>query len=101
MEPNSQREQSLFEAALDFDDPEQRRVLLDQACGDNKVLRKRIEQLLALSKSADTFFSECASVLEGAAAQRDPAQVIAAANPALARVSVCFRRKMRRATMSK
>lgn len=100
MEPNSQREQSLFEAALDFDDPEQRRVLLDQACGDNKVLRKRIEQLLALSKSADTLFSECASVLE-AAAQRDPAQVIAAANPALARVSVCFLRKMRRATMSK
>ena len=83
MDPGSQREQSLFEAALDFADPAQRRAFLDQACGEDKALRQRIEQLLALSNSADAFFTECAPALEQAAADVDPAQIPAAAQSAL------------------
>jgi serine/threonine protein kinase len=83
MDLGSQREQSLFEAALDFADPAQRHAFLDQACGEDKVLRQRIEQLLALSNSADAFFTECAPALEQAAADVDPAQIPAAAQSAL------------------
>ena len=83
MDPGSQREQSLFEAALDFADPAQRRAFLDRECGEDHALRERIEKLLALSQSADDFFTKCGPALEEAAANADPAQIPSAAQSAL------------------
>jgi len=83
MDLNSQREQSLFEAALDFADAAARRAFLDQACGTDKALRERIEQLLGLSKSADAFFTGCAPALEEAAADANPVQIPSAARSVL------------------
>lgn len=75
MEHNSQREQSLFEAALEIADPADRRAFLDQACGNDHALRKRMEQLLGLLPNAETFFSGCAPVLELAAKEAGPSQI--------------------------
>jgi hypothetical protein len=83
MNSNSQREQSLFEAALDYADLAERRAFLDGACGTDKALRERIEQLLGLSKSADAFFTGCAPALEEAAASANPVEIPSAARSAL------------------
>ena len=83
MDSNSKREQSLFEAALDYADLAERRAFVDQACGTDKALRERIEQLLALSKSADAFFKACAPALEEAAASANPVEIPSAAQSVL------------------
>jgi serine/threonine protein kinase/tetratricopeptide (TPR) repeat protein len=74
MDPDSQRDQSIFEAALDFTDPAERRAFLEQKCGEDGALRERIEKLLALSQKADPFFSECADALGAAAAESHASQ---------------------------
>src|SRR5579883_257237 len=83
MDPNSQREQSLFEAALDYTDLAERRAFLDGACGTDKALRERIEKLLDLSKSADAFFTGCSPALEEAAASANPVEIPSAARSVL------------------
>ena len=83
MEHNSQREQSLFEAALEITDPAERRVFLDQACGDDHALRIRVERLLGLLRNAETFFTGCAPALEVAASEVGPSQIPLAAKSAL------------------
>lgn len=69
MDPDSQRDQAIFEAALDFTDPAERRAFIAQTCGEDSALRERIEQLLAFSQKADPFFSDCANALGAAAAE--------------------------------
>jgi serine/threonine protein kinase len=52
------RQEALFEAARNLSDPAARRVFLDQACGDDSVLRARVEALLEAETGADKFFIE-------------------------------------------
>ena len=83
MEHNSQREQSLFEAALEITNLAERQAFLDQACGDDHALRNRIERLLGLLQNAETFFTGCAPALEVAASEAGPSQIPSAAKSAL------------------
>jgi WD40 repeat protein/serine/threonine protein kinase len=50
-------EQAIFLAALDKDDPAERTVYLDQACGSDTALRKRIEALLRSHQGAASFLA--------------------------------------------
>ncbi len=55
--PNpNQMEEELFEAALSLSSLSARRVFLDQACGEDKALRARLEKLLAVQPEAEQFF---------------------------------------------
>jgi len=58
-----EREESLFEAARGLTDPAQRRAFLEEACGKDAALRKKIEELLAAGEQADEFFARCAPAL--------------------------------------
>ncbi|MEM9419584.1 MAG: WD40 repeat domain-containing serine/threonine protein kinase [Planctomycetota bacterium] len=53
--PSCPREKELFLEALDIESPASRRVYLDQVCGDDKVLRDRLEGLLGASEPTDGF----------------------------------------------
>ena len=70
------REKALLCEALEIADPEQRRLVLAQACGADNALREQVEALLALS--ADDFFRDCGRALEQAVADVDPAQQLLA-----------------------
>jgi eukaryotic-like serine/threonine-protein kinase len=83
MDSNSQREQSLFEAALDLPDEAARRAFLDQACKGDAALRERIERLISLSKNADIFFTGCDPALKAAAADADAGQIPSASQSVL------------------
>jgi eukaryotic-like serine/threonine-protein kinase len=48
-------EQALFDAALEYDDPAQQAVFLDQACGDDAELRARVELLLGVNRRLGDF----------------------------------------------
>ncbi len=54
MDPSHQREAAIFDAALELP-PEQRTAHLDQACGGDEALRRRIESLLKAGESACEF----------------------------------------------
>lgn len=56
MSHSTQIEKVLFDAAKNVDDPEARKALLDQTCGNSPELRTRIEQLLAAQEPAEKFF---------------------------------------------
>ncbi len=56
MNPYVMNERELFQAALDLD-PAQRRAYLDQACGNNAILRARIEALLESHASESHFLN--------------------------------------------
>jgi serine/threonine protein kinase len=75
------REEAVFCQALEFTDPEQRRRFLDQACGADKALRQRVEELLVLSEGAGDFFNECSLALKAAAG--DAEKVLSAAEAAV------------------
>jgi len=49
-------EKLLFAAASGFADAEERRVFLDHACGGDPVLRKKLDELLAIRNEAEDFF---------------------------------------------
>jgi hypothetical protein len=51
-----QREESLFHAARALKTPAERHTFLARECAADATLRQRLEQLLAASKSAETFF---------------------------------------------
>lgn len=51
-------ERSIFVQALDQQDASQRAAYLDQACGGNAVLRKRLDELLAAEEQLGDFLSE-------------------------------------------
>src|SRR5689334_9573247 len=67
------REKALFCEALEIADAERRRHFLAEACGADKVLRERVEALLAVSETAGDFFGDCGRALEEAAADVDAA----------------------------
>jgi tetratricopeptide (TPR) repeat protein len=51
------KELDIFSAALELPSPEERACYLDQACGDNGELRRRIEELLASHAHAASFMN--------------------------------------------
>jgi hypothetical protein len=57
-EPEERREREIFFAALDRATTEERAAFLDRACRQNKVLRRRVEALLARHFEQDGFM-EC------------------------------------------
>src|SRR6185312_5554426 len=68
-------------AALNLQDPAQRRIFLDRACAGDELLRESIEVMLADIVAADEFFPNVASSareidVEAAAAVRDAAEEI-------------------------
>lgn len=50
-------EQSIFSEAIDIDDANQRAAFLDQACGDNAALRKRMNALLKEHERSGEFLN--------------------------------------------
>src|SRR5450756_985144 len=57
MTDSKQIEKALFDAVQGLDDPAIRAAFLEQACNGNVALRRRLEKLLAVNKSAEEFFS--------------------------------------------
>jgi serine/threonine protein kinase len=55
------RPREIFEAAVDVVVAAERAALLDQACGDDRELRARVEKLLAVHARAEEFFTGCES----------------------------------------
>jgi serine/threonine protein kinase len=54
-----QREEEIFDSALEIANAAERNALLDRACADNPQLRARLEKLLAAHERAERFFSDC------------------------------------------
>jgi len=50
------QEVELFDAARRLNDETSRRAFLEQACGENRALRERVEKLLAVEAEAEKFF---------------------------------------------
>jgi len=50
-------EETLFEKAAAITDPSERAALLDQACGDDRALRDRVEALLKANEVSDDFLA--------------------------------------------
>ena len=53
-------ELDIFSAAVELTTPEDREKYLDEACGDNEVLRERIKSLLRSSREAGSFIESLA-----------------------------------------
>ncbi len=75
------REKAVFCEALEINDPAQRRLFLEQACGADQALREQVEKLLRVSQNAGGFFKECEPALEPKPG--DAVQVLSAAESAL------------------
>lgn len=56
MTPDSQRECELYAEASELTKAQERTAFLDQHCGGDAALRRRLEALLALQPAADGFF---------------------------------------------
>jgi serine/threonine protein kinase len=54
-------ERSIFFAALDIDDPAERGVYLDRACGPDGALRRRVDRLLKAHTAAGSFLQPLAA----------------------------------------
>jgi tetratricopeptide (TPR) repeat protein/serine/threonine protein kinase len=73
-------ERDLFIAALQKDDPEQRRAFLEAACAGRPGLRQQIEDLLRLQEQAGSFLQgHAASAVTGAFVPSPAEQTLAAA----------------------
>ncbi len=57
-------ELDIFSSALELQSPEERARYLDQACGHNRELRRRIEDLLASHAQAASFMNAPAAALD-------------------------------------
>ena len=55
---NKMNERSIFLAALEIADGEQRQEYLDEACGDDDTLREQVRQLLIVHEDADEFLEK-------------------------------------------
>ena len=61
---NSKAEEAVFEAALALP-PAQRSAYLDQACGGDALMRRRVEELIQAHEAAGQFIAEPAGELPG------------------------------------
>jgi hypothetical protein len=57
-------EEEIFLAALEINDPAERRAFLDRTCINNPELRTNVETLLSASEQAETFFAEGSAAIE-------------------------------------
>jgi hypothetical protein len=57
MNPSSQSEEAIFEAARQCASPDQRAAYLGQACAGRPDLRRRVEELLAAHDQAGIFLA--------------------------------------------
>ena len=48
--PSVQQEESLFDAALKYSNPVERRSFIERVCGGDRTLRERVEALIAAQK---------------------------------------------------
>jgi eukaryotic-like serine/threonine-protein kinase len=58
-------ERSIFAAALDISDPDQRAAYLDEACGNNAGLRQHLGELLAAREKLGSFLARPLAMAEG------------------------------------
>ena len=79
MNPNSQREENLFNQAMELPTPEARAAFLREACGRDEPLRQRVEALIAAAQPTNDFLEAPApgartflSASPGAAAPSPP-----------------------------
>src|SRR3954454_6114315 len=61
MRGDTQLVEAVCVAALNLQDPAQRKIFLDRACGDDERLREAINAMLADIVAADEFFPTVAS----------------------------------------
>ena len=54
----SRDEKAIFAAARELTEAAQRQAFLDQACGDDPLMRRRLEEMLASQTQAEQFFAE-------------------------------------------
>src|SRR4051812_9665539 len=66
-------ERDIFIAALQKEDPAQRRAYLDEACARQPDLRRQVEHLLRLHEGAGSFLEEPAAALVATGAFQDAA----------------------------
>jgi len=59
METARQRMETLFEAALELNDPTERAAFLERECAGDLPLRARLERLLSAHGPAKGFFDDC------------------------------------------
>src|SRR5262245_48610773 len=76
--PNfGEREETIFNAAMELRDPVKRRAYLDMACGGDPALRARMDKMIAAA--ADSFFDKAQALAGSAEAETHveaaPAQV--------------------------
>ena len=60
----TQREEDLFDEARRLTNADERRALLDRACGGDRALRMRVEDLLTAESDAEQFFTESGTVVQ-------------------------------------
>src|SRR5262245_56802832 len=65
-------ERDIFIAALQKDDPVQRRAYLDEACAGQPELRRQVEDLLKLHEGAGSFLKHPAADVQGASPSQSP-----------------------------
>jgi hypothetical protein len=53
------RKQSLFHAARELTDPDQRRAFLEAGCAGDLALLAKMEKLLRAGERAEEFFADC------------------------------------------
>src|SRR5437899_3566923 len=51
-------EKALFAAARELTEAAQRQAFLDQACADDPLMRRRLEEMLAAQTQAEQFFAQ-------------------------------------------
>ncbi|HVW22441.1 MAG TPA: serine/threonine-protein kinase [Opitutaceae bacterium] len=77
------REEELFEAARRIAGGGKRRAYLQEACGGDEGLRRRLEALLAAGDEADAFFAEGSQAVAGTLASLQSARGLAGAAAAV------------------
>src|SRR5262245_46097990 len=73
-------ERDVFIAALEKDDPAERRAYLDEVCGQQPELRRQVENLLRLYEGAGSFLQQPAAA-DVAATRPFPTAAEPAASP--------------------
>src|SRR5438105_14086795 len=67
-------ERDIFIAALQREDPAQRRAYLEEACARQPDLRRQVEQLLRLHEGAGSFLEKPAADVSATGALKDAAE---------------------------
>jgi eukaryotic-like serine/threonine-protein kinase len=83
METVYQREQRLYDEALDFPAGAERDAFLDDACADDEELRKSLGELLSADGEADEFFTRSTETLVQLVDSGPMSHSVNGANPAI------------------